>query len=49
MIFDPAPIGLIGFIPILVCAGVMARAMGKEKEKEAGEKTEKGEQKISAG
>lgn len=49
MIFGPAPIGLIGFIPSLLCAGVMARAMEKEKEKEAGEKTEKGEQKISAG
>ena len=44
MIFGPAPIGLIGFIPFLVCAVVMARAMGKEKE--AGEKAE---QEISAG
>ena len=51
MIFGPAPIGLIGFIPFLVCAAVMARAMGKA---ETEERTEKGEQEkenqeISAG
>ena len=44
IIFGPAPIGLIGFIPFLVCAAVMARAMGKEKEE-----GEKAEQESSAG